>query len=144
MHRSAAPRQSDHCRRISASAQRPQNPIEHRIEFLNQVLGETPQDEIAALLQQLILSPIAAVRDGVRGRFQVNVDLPIAFDGWGRMEAIDANVAVAAVAEDLATRRSFVLSHLARFTSRGSPAASDGDGSGPSSSRACPSSTARL
>ena len=59
-------------------------------------------------------------------------------------EAIDANVAVAAVAEDLATRRSFVLSHFARFTSRGSPAASDGDGNGPSSSRARPSSTARL
>ena len=59
-------------------------------------------------------------------------------------EAIDANVAVAAVAEDLATRRSYVLSHFARFTSRGSPAASDGGSNGPSSSRARPSSTARL
>src|SRR5436190_1406947 len=59
-------------------------------------------------------------------------------------EAIDANVAVAAVAEDLAPRRSFVLSHFARFTSRGSPAGCDGAGDGASSSRARPSSTARL
>jgi hypothetical protein len=59
-------------------------------------------------------------------------------------EATDGNVAGGAEAEDLATRRSFVLSHFARFTSRGSPAASDGAGKGPSSSRARPSSTARL
>src|SRR3989442_13762850 len=59
-------------------------------------------------------------------------------------EAIDANVAVAAVAEDLATSRSFVLSHFARFTSRGSPAASDGTGNGPSSSRGRPPAPARL
>jgi hypothetical protein len=56
----------DHCRCISAGAQRPQNPIEHRVEFLSQVLGEIAQDEIAVLLQQLILASIAAVRDGVR------------------------------------------------------------------------------
>jgi hypothetical protein len=32
----------------------------------SQVLGEIAQDEIAVLLQQLILASIAAVRDGVR------------------------------------------------------------------------------
>ena len=37
-----------------------------------------------------------------------------------------------------------VLTHFARFTSRGSPAACDGAGHGASSSRARPSSTARL
>src|SRR5947208_141302 len=56
----------DHCHCISAGAQRPQNPIEHRVEFLSQVLGKIAQDEIAVLLQQLILASIAAVRDGVR------------------------------------------------------------------------------
>jgi len=60
------------------------------------------------------------------------------------MEAIDAKVGGAAVTEDLGTPRSLVLRHFARFTSRGSTTARDGAGEGASSSRARPSSTARL
>ena len=49
----------------SARAQRSQNPVEHRVEFLREVLGEITQDEIAVLLKELVLAPIAAVRDRI-------------------------------------------------------------------------------
>ena len=46
--------------------QRPQNCVEHQVQLLAHVFSKEPQHQVAALLQQLILAPVAAVRDRIR------------------------------------------------------------------------------
>jgi hypothetical protein len=47
-------------------AQRTQNRIEHGSQSLRQVFSEKAQHAVNILLQQLVLAPIAAVRDRIR------------------------------------------------------------------------------
>ena len=47
-------------------AQRAQNRVEHKVQFLTHVLGKEAQHQITVLLQQLIFAPVAAVRDRIR------------------------------------------------------------------------------
>jgi hypothetical protein len=50
----------------SASSQSVQARIQHQIQLLADVFGEEPQDEVAVLLKELILSPVAAVGGRIR------------------------------------------------------------------------------
>jgi len=88
--------------------------------------------------KNLLVDP--AIRAPHTDEYSLGVDREVG----RRLSVAAGDVGVAAVAEDLGTPRSLVLSHFARFTSRGSTTAGDGAGEGASSSRARPSSTARL
>ena len=53
-------------RRLSvAMVQCPHDGVEHRVQLLAHVLGQKPQNEIAVLLQQLVLASIAPVGDRI-------------------------------------------------------------------------------
>jgi hypothetical protein len=52
--------------RAATPGQHSQNRIEHGVQVLADVLGKKMQHEVAVFLQQLILSPIATIRDGIR------------------------------------------------------------------------------
>jgi len=60
------------CKRLNergcgaARRQRAENAVKHRVEFFAKVFGEELQDQVAVLLQQLVLVTVAAVRDGIR------------------------------------------------------------------------------
>ena len=47
-------------------AERSQDRVEHHVQFLADVFSKEPQHQITVLLKQLILAPVAAVRDRVR------------------------------------------------------------------------------
>ena len=49
----------------SAGSQCSKNPVENRIEFLGEVLGEKTEHQLSVLLQELVFAPIATVRDRV-------------------------------------------------------------------------------
>ncbi len=51
---------------ISSSRQSVQARVQHQIQLLADVFGEEPQDEVAVLLKELILSPVAAVGGRIR------------------------------------------------------------------------------
>jgi hypothetical protein len=51
---------------LPTAAEYPQDGIEHSIELLAHVLGEKAQDEVAVLLQELILAPVPAIRVRIR------------------------------------------------------------------------------
>jgi len=53
-------------RRPSTGGQRPENPVEHRVESLRDVLGENTQHEIAVLLEKLVFASIATVGNRIR------------------------------------------------------------------------------
>src|SRR6478735_1669319 len=46
-------------------AQRAENRVQHRVQIPAEVFGQKPQHEISALLKQLVLPPVAPVRDTV-------------------------------------------------------------------------------
>ena len=46
-------------------AQRAENRVQHRVQILAEVVGQKPQHEISALLEQLVLPPVAPVRETV-------------------------------------------------------------------------------
>src|SRR5712672_1857574 len=52
--------------RHSAVTERPQDCIEHHVQFPADVFSKEAQYQVSALLQQLILASVAAVRDGIR------------------------------------------------------------------------------
>ena len=47
-------------------AQRPQNSIEYRIQVPGHVLGQKAEHQIAVLLEQLVLAPVASVGQRIR------------------------------------------------------------------------------
>jgi hypothetical protein len=47
---------------LAAGRQRSQDRIEYQVEMFAHILGEEAQDEVAVLLEQLILATIPAVR----------------------------------------------------------------------------------
>lgn len=51
--------------RLSAT-ERPQNCIEHQVQFPAHVFSKKTQNQVAVLLQQLILAAITTVCDGIR------------------------------------------------------------------------------
>jgi hypothetical protein len=51
----------------SASSQSVQAGVQHQIQLLADVFGEEPQDEVAVLLKELVLSSVAAVGGRIRG-----------------------------------------------------------------------------
>jgi hypothetical protein len=52
--------------RLATSSKHPQDRIEHSVQVLAYVLGKQAQHEVAVLLQQLVLPPVATIRDRVR------------------------------------------------------------------------------
>src|SRR5713226_8483353 len=52
--------------RRSPGVQYSQNAIEHRVQFLREVLGQKTQHKIAVLLQQPVLASIASVGGRIR------------------------------------------------------------------------------
>ncbi len=52
--------------RRSAVTERSYDGVEHHIQLLAHVFGKEAQHQIAVLLQQLVLTPVSAVRDGIR------------------------------------------------------------------------------
>jgi hypothetical protein len=50
---------------ISPPAQRPQDRIEHHLQLPADIFRKEPQHQIAVLLQQTILPPVATIRNGV-------------------------------------------------------------------------------
>src|SRR5215207_10063799 len=51
---------------LATPRKHPQDRIEHSIQVLAYVLGKKAQQEVAVLLQQLVLPPIASIRDRIR------------------------------------------------------------------------------
>lgn len=49
-----------------APSQSVQASVQHQVQVLANVFGEEPQDEVAVLLQELILPSVAAVGDRIR------------------------------------------------------------------------------
>jgi hypothetical protein len=67
---------------LATLCKHPQDGIQHGIQFLAYVLGKKAQHEVAVLLQQLVLPPIATIRDRIR-----EVLSAIEFDGHARVGA---------------------------------------------------------
>jgi hypothetical protein len=51
---------------VATPSEYPQDRIEHGVQFLAHILGKKAQHEIAVLLKQLVLAPIATIRDRIR------------------------------------------------------------------------------
>ena len=63
-------------------AQRPQDRVEDRVQIPADVVGQEPQDEVAVLLKQLILSTVPSICDGIRQMLRT-----IQFQGEARVRA---------------------------------------------------------
>jgi hypothetical protein len=64
----------------STASERPQDRIQHQVQFLSRVLRKKAQYEVAVLLEQLILAPVTAVGDRIRemlGTIQLHRDTGI-------------------------------------------------------------------
>ena len=70
------------CCRVATPSEHPQNRVEYGVQFFAHILGKKAQHEIAVLLQQLVLPPIATIRDRIR-----EVLSAVEFDGYARVGA---------------------------------------------------------